>query len=338
MTEPANASESTLVPCAESRPFPAVRAGVAGFLMGLANLVPGISGGTMILVMGLYDAFVTAVADAVRLRVNRRQATLLILIIAAAGVAIAALAGTLSRAVTLHQSAMYSLFIGLTLGGVPVLWRMIGEPRPSGRAEFAQADVRGSQGATPGRRGAVTLWIGVTLGLAAMIAIALTREEPPDRAEIREAVAAGQFVVRPAYATDLAAGVLAISAMILPGISGAYMLLLLNRYESILASIALARTYVLSGGKEGDASVFLAVLIPTAIGAIAGLVVLSNFLKWLLHRHRTFTLGVLLGILLGSVVGIWPFDAAATQQDYVVGAMLAAAGFAFTVTLSRVTS
>jgi putative membrane protein len=335
MTHPANAPESSNFPTADRRPFPMIRAGVAGVLMGLANLVPGISGGTMILVMGLYDEFVTAVADAVRLRISRRSAALLMLIIATAGVSIAALAGTLSRAVTLHQSAMYSLFIGLTLGGVPALWRMLREQE---HEQGGSALDPGEQPASRWNSKVVVPVVGVLLGLAAMIVIALTREAPPDRAEIREAVASGQFVVRPAYSLDFSAGVLGMSAMILPGISGAYMLLILNRYEPILASIALAKRYAFSMGKEGDATVFLSVLIPAVIGAVAGLVVLSNSLKWLLRRHRRLTLSVLLGILLGSVVGIWPFDTVSTHQDYVVGTMLAAVGFAFTVTLSRVTS
>ena len=76
----------------------------------------------------------------------------------------------------------------------------------------------------------------------------------------------------------------------LPGVSGAYMLLILQRYETILASISLAKNYVLSGG-DGDPAVFLAVIIPTALGAIISLVLLSNVLKWLLHHYEKLTLG-----------------------------------------------
>ncbi|UCF32646.1 MAG: DUF368 domain-containing protein, partial [Phycisphaerales bacterium] len=60
-TETAESPPSISVP-----PIPVVRTGIAGVLMGLANLVPGVSGGTMVLVMGLYDEFVTSVADVTR--------------------------------------------------------------------------------------------------------------------------------------------------------------------------------------------------------------------------------------------------------------------------------
>ncbi|HSR55701.1 MAG TPA: DUF368 domain-containing protein, partial [Alphaproteobacteria bacterium] len=178
-------------------------------------------------------------------------------------------------------------------------------------------------------------WFGVVLGIGIMILIAATRAEPPDREAIREAARRGELMVSTAYGRDFAAGVLGISAMILPGISGAYMLLVLHRYEEILAAVSLAKGYVLSGGSDGSAGAFLGVLIPTAAGALAGLVVLSNLLKWMLARFEQATLGLLLGILLGSVIGIWPFRAESGAADYVLGVGLAVAGFAFTAMLSR---
>lgn len=281
--------------------------------MGMANLVPGISGGTMILVTGLYDEFISSVADVTRLRFTRRNLTFLAIVGGAAVMVIATLAGTLSRAVTLHHSAMFSLFIGLTLGGVPLLVRLLKRPSASSM-------------------------IGVAVGLCLMIAIALTNDEPPSATAIKAAVAEGGFVINPQYQRDLAAGALGMSAMVLPGISGAYMLLVLGRYETILASVSLAKDYALSMGRGGDASVFLGVLIPTAIGAIVSLICLSNAIKWMLRRHEKPTLGLLLGILLGSVVGIWPFDATSQAADYAVGASLALAGFVFTALIARIST
>ena len=275
-------------------------------------LVPGVSGGTMILVMGLYEEFISSIADITRLRFTRRNVVFMAIVGASALVAIAALAGTLSRAVTLQRSAMCALFIGLTLGGVPLLVRMLGRPTASSG-------------------------IGLALGLALMILMAATKSEPPDKAAIREAVASGSFPIEPEYVTDVGAGALGMSAMILPGVSGAYMVLVLGRYETILASIALAKDFALSMGEKGDLT-FLRILVPVAIGAILGIVLLSNFLKWMLHRHEKATVGVLLGILLGSVIGIWPFDAGAPIADYATGGLLAVAGLIFTLSLSRISA
>ena len=292
-------------------PLPIIRSAVAGVLMGLANLVPGVSGGTMIVVMGLYDEFITALADVTRLRPTKRSIAFLVILGCAALIVIASLAGPLAREVTLHRSAMFSLFIGMTLGGVPLLIKML--------HRLSKASV-----------------VGVAIGLTLMVAIAITKEPPPDREAFEEVVAAGRLVIEPDYPRDVIAGALGMSAMVLPGVSGAYMLLILGRYETILAAVATTTDYVLSGGREGDPGMFLGVMIPVGIGAVLSLVILSNFLKWMLHRHRNFTVGMLLGILFGAVVGIWPFDATSQARDYVAGASLAVAGFIATVLLSRI--
>ena len=135
----------------------------------------------------------------------------------------------------------------------------------------------------------------------------------------------------------ISAGMLGMSAMVLPGVSGAYMLLILGRYETILAAVSVGKSYALSCGGQGD-PVFLQVVIPTVIGAVFSLVFLSNVLKWMLHRHRALTVGLLLGILLGSVVGIWPFDAASEAGDYGLGVFLAVVGFVATMLLSRISA
>ena len=290
---------------------PVYRAAVGGVLMGLANLVPGVSGGTMIVVVGLYDRFIESIADVTRLRFTRQNVLFLAIVGITAAVAIATFAGTLGRAVSLHRSAMFSLFIGMTLGGVPLIFRMI-----------KNFHTRTS--------------MGVVLGLAVMIGIALTRDEPPNRQVVREAIEKGAIVVQPSYARDLAAGIFGMSAMVLPGISGAYMLLIMGRYETILGAIAIVKSGLTHSGEQPDLSVALHVLVPTAIGAILSLVLLSNILKWLLHHYRDATLGVLLGILLGSVVGIWPFDSASQIGDYVIGSSLVVAGFVATTILSRI--
>lgn len=74
---------------------------------------------------------------------------------------------------------------------------------------------------------------------------------------------------------------------------------------------------------------------PLAVGAVLALVVLSKFLKWILNRHEKPTLGVLLGILLGPAVGIWPLNAQSSPFDFLSGAPLTAARFACTLFLSR---
>ncbi len=110
------------------------------------------------------------------------------------------------------------------------------------------------------------------------------------------------------------AGLAGASAMILPGISGGYLLLMLGQYEVVLGAVDKIRDGLLGDSSAGIARDMglvlegLQVAIPVGIGVIAGVVGVSNLLKWLLKRYEKPTLGALLGLLLGAVVGLWPFQ------------------------------
>ena len=99
----------------------AVRGAVGGTLMGLANLVPGISGGTMLLAAGVYPGFISGIAEVTTLRFRPRSLILLASIVGCAALGILLLAGSVKGLVQEHRWVMYSLFIGLTLGGVPLV-------------------------------------------------------------------------------------------------------------------------------------------------------------------------------------------------------------------------
>jgi putative membrane protein len=255
-----------------------LRGAIGGTLMGLANLVPGISGGTMLLAAGVYPGFIAAIAELTTLRVKPRSVLLLGTIVATAALGILLLAGTVRMLVVEHRWIMYSLFIGLTLGGVPLVWRMA---RPL----------------------SLSVAIGAFVAFALMLAMALS------------GTGAGAHGARNALLVFLA-GLAASSAMILPGVSGGYLLLLLGQYESILGTVDQLKVGLLGDGVRAapDFALILDamhVVIPLGVGVVAGVVGVSNLLRWLLRRYEKATLGALLGLLFGAVVGLWPF-----QQGY----------------------
>ncbi len=248
-----------------------VRGAFGGVLMGLANLVPGISGGTMLLAAGIFRAVITALAEVTTLRFRMRSVVLLASVAAAGGVAILLFAGLLKGLVLDHRWIMYSLFIGLTFGGVPMVWNLI----------------RGA-GATK----SVPTWIGAAIGFGALAIMAFTASTGTNSTSNM-----GLFVL---------AGAAGASAMVLPGVSGAYLLLVLGQYVPILASV----DRVKEGLKAGDFSAVIAewpTVVPVGIGVALGLIGVSNLLKWMLHKYEALTLGLLLGLLLGSVLGLYPF-------------------------------
>jgi putative membrane protein len=162
-----------------------IRAALGGILMGLANLVPGISGGTMLLAAGIYPDFIDSIAEVTRFRFRARSLLVLGCVVVAAGLAILLLAGTVKALVVDHRWIMYSLFIGLTLGGLPIVWRMIGSSTKS-------------------------MWTGAAFGFLGMALLAWAQQSS---AGTGGGGAASTVML-------VLSGVAGASAMILPGVSG----------------------------------------------------------------------------------------------------------------------
>ena len=178
--------------------------------MGLANLVPGISGGTMLLASGVYPAFVNAIAELTTLRFRPRSIAMLAVIAGTAMLAILLLAGP-TRALVIEQRwVMYSLFIGMTLGGLPIVWRLA---RPLEAASL----------------------VGAVVGIAGMAAMAW--------------VAPGTGTGERSFALLFLAGAAGAAAMILPGLSGGYLLLVLGQYVVILGAVDGIKSSLVSSTK-----------------------------------------------------------------------------------------
>lgn len=250
----------------------AARSVIGGLFMGLANLVPGISGGTMLLAVGVYPHFIGGIAEISTFTFRAKTILTLACIVGTALTAVLLFAGLMSELVVNHRWIMYSIFIGLTLGGVPVLWKMV--------------------------RPADSLIVMMSIaGIAVMTAMAA----------IGPAGSGPAVDGSHAYAMYFVAGLAGASAMVLPGISGGYLLLILGQYITLLTAVAMVK----DGLRGGDMNLILDamhVIVPLGLGVVIGVVGVSNLIKLLLERFARPTLGVLLGLLLGAVIGLWPFQ------------------------------
>jgi putative membrane protein len=270
--DPDAMTETSPSPTEPLTPTLPVRGLFGGVLMGLANLVPGISGGTMLLAAGVYPQFIGGVAEITTFRFRLRSIVLLAAVAVGAIGAIVGLAGPVKDLVVHHRWIMYSLFIGLTLGGVPVLWGLM-------------------------KRLTAASIIAAVIGIALMAVMAFIQPRGG-------ATAPGESHPYLLYAF---AGLAGAAAMVLPGVSGGYLLLVLGQYVAILSAIAIAR----DGVAERDwaaISQAMYVIIPVGIGVLIGIVGVSNLIRWLLERFPQATLGFLLGLVLGAVLGLWPFQ------------------------------
>lgn len=237
-----------------------------GFCIGTADIIPGVSGGTMAFILGIYREFIAAIKSfdlamlVALLRLDFRQALArphfgfimpLLLGIVAALLFFTRVA-PLPQLLLDYPEQVYGLFFGLIGGSILALLRGLG--------------------AMVGRDG-VTLALGAVGGY---IVFNLVPIQTPD---------AAWFI--------FIAGALATCAMMLPGISGSFVLLLLNKYAYVFTAIGYFK---------------LAVLLPFAGGALAGLVFFSRLLSWVLARYYRVTVVFISGLLLASLTVIWPFQ------------------------------
>ena len=252
-----------------------LRTAGCGFLMGAADIVPGVSGGTVALILGVYQRLINAISQCnstfVKLLVGRKwkeaaeHIDLKFVVSLGAGIAcgIVGLASLMNFLLTNHMSLTFATFSGMILASSLLVGRQI--------LAWKVQHV-----------GLLILGIIVALRLVTLPAL----QNPPDTLWYM-----------------FFCGMIGITAMILPGISGAFLLLLLSRYHFITESI--------KGVLHGELSVqILMSLAIFAIGCLTGLLSFSRVLKWLLSKHHDATMAVLCGFMLGSLYKLWPF-----QQD-----------------------
>ena len=268
--------------------------GVKGACMGAADVIPGVSGGTIAFIMGIYDEFVGSIAridtEAMRLLLKGKiryfwahiNGWFLLSVVAGIGVSVVALAGLMQMLLSDYPIQTWSFFFGLIVASSIFILRGISGWKV---------------------REVLMVILGVILGA---VVCTLSPTQTPD---------ALWFI--------FLSGALAICAMILPGISGSFILLILGKYQYIMGVIS----GLVAGENLGQN---LLILGTFGIGAVVGILGFSKFLHWLLARWNKETLIVLAGFIIGSLVKIWPWsNAEALQQVEATGSMHIGGAIAF---------
>jgi putative membrane protein len=258
----------------------------SGFCMGTADVVPGVSGGTMALVLGIYARLVEAIrsidAEAVRHLLGGRFRALLghvawrflglIVVGQAIGVVVFTKLIPLPKLIHSHPEAIYGLFFGFIVGSIWLLGRNLLDEAVSRRVLVAAG------------AGALAGFAVANLSAAGDATTAAWTESP-------------WFV--------FLCGCISICAMILPGISGSFVLLLLRKYAYVLGHVG----EVIHPSEGGSRLTSLVEVVgPFALGCLVGLLSFARLLGWLLQRFERETLGFMTGLMAGSLWLLWPFQ------------------------------
>ena len=276
---------------------------VKGFFIGIANIIPGMSGGTLALVLGIYERLIadlhnighstvhkllaavtlkkSAISEA-KAELRRIDFGFLMLLGIGAVIAIAATAKLITYLLNQQHDPTYGFFCGLILTSIIVPAKML---RRFTVKEFIALLI------------AIALTVGLSVGMGEK-----SLEKAKRKADLQTVQTSEQNDSEtPPPTTDhsigrllylFLCGALAISAMILPGISGSFILLLLGVYFDVLAAINNRDVLVLA--------IF-------AIGCGLGLLAFTRLLNYVFEHHRDLTVSFLIGLMVGSLYGLWPF-------------------------------
>lgn len=255
-----------------NNPLKYITIGIKGACMGAADVIPGVSGGTIAFIMGIYDQFVSSIAsinsEAVKMIFKGQfkafwkhiNGSFLLSLITGIGISVILLAGLMQNLLNEHPIETWAFFFGLIVASSIFIIKGISNWRAREMAMLA---------------------FGCILGV---VICTLSPTNTPE----------GLWFI-------FISGAIAICAMILPGISGSFILLILGKYEYIMTCI----DELVHGVNSSENLVIISIFL---IGAVVGILSFSKLLHWLLARWHKETLIVLAGFIIGSLVKVWPWS------------------------------
>lgn len=239
-----------------------------GFVMGIVDIIPGISGGTMALILGIYEKIISELKkinfkNLKRIFSKKKDKGgekidfwFLVLLFLGIITAMISLASLIHYLLENHSSYLYGFFFGLIVASIFIILPKKFYQDPKFLLMIP---------------GFIIAWL-------------IASAEPLSTAN--------------SYLNIFLSGAIAICAMILPGISGSFVLLILGKYEFMISAL-----------KNPLASENLIYIIIFATGCLIGLLSFVRFLSYALKKHYTITLAILVGFMAGSLKKIWPFTA-----------------------------
>jgi putative membrane protein len=267
--------------------------------MGAADVVPGVSGGTVALVLGIYERLIDNIREAAaiaghllqrdpasaRRSLRRVEWGWVLALLSGIGIAVLSLAAAIESLLEEQPLRMSALFFGLIAGSVLVAVRLI-------RRFDAEAAV-----------------VLIAAAVVTFVVLGLRGDTHTDGAEI---------VTKPLWAF-LLAGAFAICAMILPGVSGSFLLVMVGMYSEVLGAV---------NDRE------IPQLLLFLLGCVVGLAAFSSLLSWALHHHHDRVIAAMVGLMVGSLRVLWPWPNGtdstrleAPTGDVGIPVLLALAGF-----------
>ena len=249
---------------------------LSGMVIGIANAIPGVSGGTMAVVLNVYDRLIALVS--LNLKKVLRDLPFALLLVAGAGTGIVLFAKIMSGLFDSYPVPTTWFFMGLIVGSIPFIARRT--------------------------RGTGSVPVKSVLGTIAVVVMIITAFFRPDEGAGQAITALDPAVFQFLFLASVAAA----AAMIVPGLSGSFIFLMLGAYRTVIRAVS---------------DMNLPILLPVALGAGAGLLAGAALIRFFLARRLDMVYAVILGLVVGSLVPVFPGLPATVPQGIVSAAVFA---------------
>ncbi|OHW17424.1 DUF368 domain-containing protein [Staphylococcus aureus] len=269
-----------------------------GFAMGTSDLVPGVSGGTIALLLGIYNQFIASISG-IFLRRFWPSFTFLIPIIIGMLLAMGSLSNLFNYLLSQHHIPTMFFFGGLIIGIVPYLLKI-----SNYKTSFTTKH-----------------YMMVIAGIAILIVITLMNNGDKHAGEtltLSTSLIIKYFI----------AGMCASSAMLLPGISGSFMLLVFGVYGTVMLAISEVVKLNFTG---------LPILLAVGFGVLAGFIISSKIIQYFLTHHKLMTFALIIGFVVGSLFAVFP-GLPTNIVMWFVSLVVFIIGFIVSLTLGRITA
>ncbi|HDB5816660.1 TPA: DUF368 domain-containing protein [Staphylococcus aureus] len=269
-----------------------------GFAMGTSDLVPGVSGGTIALLLGIYNQFIASISGIF----SRRfwpSFTFLIPIIIGMLLAMGSLSNLFNYLLSQHHIPTMFFFGGLIIGIVPYLLKI-----SNYKTSFTTKH-----------------YMMVIAGIAILIVITLMNNGDKHAGETLT-LSTGLII------KYFIAGMCASSAMLLPGISGSFMLLVFGVYGTVMLAISEVVKLNFTG---------LPILLAVGFGVLAGFIISSKIIQYFLTHHKLMTFALIIGFVVGSLFAVFP-GLPTNIVMWFVSLVVFIIGFIASLTLGRITA
>ncbi|MCE3484407.1 DUF368 domain-containing protein [Staphylococcus aureus] len=269
-----------------------------GFAMGTSDLIPGVSGGTIALLLGIYNQFIASISGIF----SRRfwpSFTFLIPIIIGMLLAMGSLSNLFNYLLSQHHIPTMFFFGGLIIGIVPYLLKI-----SNYKTSFTTKH-----------------YMMVIAGIAILILITLMNNGDKHAGETLT-LSTGLII------KYFIAGMCASSAMLLPGISGSFMLLVFGVYGTVMLAISEVVKLNFTG---------LPILLAVGFGVLAGFIISSKIIQYFLTHHKLMTFALIIGFVVGSLFAVFP-GLPTNIVMWFVSLVVFIIGFIVSLTLGRITA